>query len=128
MYRCPICKNENVQKVYEGALGNLMFCNVCRTTDSTAQFLSEPEEETQEKVEINTFDPALIFPPDDIIEAVEKVHQYFTVERRAKQWAFGPVQSRDEPALIGIEHVRNMALAFGYDLVVHYPVTRELRQ
>lgn len=123
-YLCPICRSESV-KLVEGTQG-LMICCLCSTTDSLAQFRVEPaEKEPGEKIEIDAFDPTAIFPPDNIIDAVETIDLYFRVQRRAKQWAFGPVQSRDEPALIGVEHVRNMALAFGYDLTLHVPFVKQ---
>lgn len=121
-YQCPVCKSTNLKD-----RGAQMTCNDCGTTDSIRQFdlpgyvpHDEPRSGTVEvpAEEVTAeFDPLMIFPPQHIIDAVELIDRYFRVERCCTRWAFGQVQSREAPALVGIATVENMAAAFTRDLV-----------
>lgn len=109
MYVCPVCKSRTVTVYGENSTAK---CDQCGTYDALRKFeaaviYTNPGERV----------PEAIFPPHHIIEAEKTMHHYFSAERGAKQWAFGHVQSRDQPALIGIEHIRNMALAFQMELI-----------
>jgi hypothetical protein len=80
------------------------------------------------------------YPPQAVVEAVDTIHNFFVRDRGAKQWAYGPIQSRDidtHPALasvgltgfigkdIRIEDVRRLAAAFQC-IVVKHPTTTQL--
>jgi hypothetical protein len=108
---CPVCNGRTITVYGNNDDVHSAKCNDCGTFDALHKF---------EAATLKTgsdFDPLSIFPPDEIVQAMYKLRDYFVRDRGAKQWAFGYVQSRDEPALIGIEHVRNMAAAFRMHLV-----------
>ena len=109
MFVCPICRSRTITVYGENSTAK---CDACGTFDALHKFEAAIiQTNPGERV------PEAIFPPDEIVECVNKLRDYFVRDRGAKQWAFGHVQSRDEPALIGIEHIRNMASAFRMDLV-----------
>lgn len=113
MYVCPICHSRNVT-VYGDQ--HTAKCTNCGTFDALRRFEAAIVKTGNEVV-----DPLAIFPPQEVIDAANVLRNYFERDRACKQWAFMHVQSREEPALVGIEHVRNMAQAFQMELVTVPP-------
>lgn len=114
MLVCPVCKGRTITVYGQNDEAHSAKCNDCGTFDALHKFEAAIIYPSMERV------PENIFPPDDIVACVNRLHAYFVGERGAKQWAFGHVQSSDAPSLIGIEHVRNMAAAFMLTLVPHF--------